>query len=177
MGAMGRCGSGAVDFAKACGVADDSIVKWDMAETKQGGPFDQILRQDVFVNCIYLSKPIPPFLTKEMLDDETKLLSVISDVSCDATNPHNPIPVYFGATTFDDPLINIKTKRFEILIISKPVDVIAIDHLPTLVPREASDKFVEDLLPTLLELTNREGSVVWKEAERIYWEKVDTLPK
>ena len=58
---------------------------------------------------------------------------------------------------------------------SQPVDVIAIDHLPTLVPREASDKFVEDLLPTLLELQNREESVVWKEAEKIYWDKVATL--
>ena len=55
--------------------------------------------------------------------------------------------------------------------------MIAIDHLPTLVPREASEKFVEDLLPTLLELPNRERSEVWKEAERIYWDKVATLPK
>ena len=111
MGALGRCGSGAVNFAKACGIDDASILKWDMAETKKGGPFEQILEQDVFVNCIYLSQPIPPFLTKEMLDGKENRLSVIADVSCDATNPHNPIPVYFGATTFDDPLIRINTKR------------------------------------------------------------------
>ena len=71
-------------------------------------PYEEILDQSIFVNCIYLSKPIPPFLTKEMLDKK-KELAVICDVSCDATNPNNPIPVYYGSTTFDKPLINIKT--------------------------------------------------------------------
>jgi hypothetical protein len=83
-----------------------------MEETKAGGPFKEILKHDIFVNCIYLSNKIPPFLTKEMLDDPSRVLSVIADVSCDATNPNNPIPVYFGATTFDDPLITIKTKGY-----------------------------------------------------------------
>jgi saccharopine dehydrogenase (NAD+, L-lysine-forming) len=170
MGAKGRCGSGACDFARAAGISNDKLMEWDMEETKAGGPFDEILKHEIFVNCIYLSTPIPPFLTKEMLDHETKKLSVISDVSCDATNPHNPIPVYFGATTFDDPLIKVETK-------SSPVDVIAIDHLPTLVPREASDRFAMDLLPTLLQLPNRKESQVWKDAENLYRAKAKTLPK
>ena len=124
MGALGRCGSGAKDFALKVGIPDSDIIKWDMQETAKGGPFDQILKHDIFVNCIYLSTPIPPFLTKAMLENE-RLLSVICDVSCDgiflivkigfndslATNPHNPIPVYFGATTFDDPLIKVPSSR------------------------------------------------------------------
>ena len=28
-----------------------------------------------------------------------------------ATNPNNPIPVYFGATTFDNPLIEVPSSR------------------------------------------------------------------
>jgi saccharopine dehydrogenase (NAD+, L-lysine-forming) len=83
-----------------------------MEETKVGGPFKEILKHEVFVNCIYLSTPIPPFLTKEMLNNAGRKLSVIADVSCDATNPHNPIPVYFGATTFDKPLIKVETNRY-----------------------------------------------------------------
>jgi saccharopine dehydrogenase (NAD+, L-lysine forming) len=52
-----------------------------------------------------------------------------------------------------------------------PIDIISIDHLPTLLPREASDQFDKELLPTLLELKNRELSATWKKAEKIFREK------
>ena len=82
MGALGRCGTGAKDFALKVDIPDADIIKWDMQETVKGGPFEEILKNDIFVNCIYLSTPIPPFLTKDMLEKERKL-SVICDVSCD----------------------------------------------------------------------------------------------
>ncbi|KAI8919705.1 hypothetical protein BC831DRAFT_480386 [Entophlyctis helioformis] len=169
MGALGRCGAGASDFAREAGIPESSIIKWDMAETAAGGPFDEILRHDIFVNCIYLSKPIPPFLTKAMLETSSRRLAVISDVSCDATNPHNPIPVYFGATTFDDPVIQVPVPN------SQPLDVIAIDHLPTLLPREASNAFCKDLLPSLLALKDRAASRVWSDAEALYREKAKLI--
>lgn len=40
IGALGRCGSGAVDLCRKAGVPDENIIKWDMAETAKGGPFD-----------------------------------------------------------------------------------------------------------------------------------------
>lgn len=44
MGALGRCGSGAVDLALKAGVPDKNIEKWDLAETKDNpGPYPQIL--------------------------------------------------------------------------------------------------------------------------------------
>jgi len=43
IGALGRCGSGAVDAAIKAGVPADRILKWDMAETASGGPFPEIL--------------------------------------------------------------------------------------------------------------------------------------
>jgi saccharopine dehydrogenase (NAD+, L-lysine-forming) len=81
-----------------------------MAETAKGGPFDEILNVDIFVNCIYLSQPIPPFLTLEQLEKKDKQLSVVVDVSCDATNPHNPIPIYHGTTDFDAPVTLVTPK-------------------------------------------------------------------
>ncbi|KAG4101751.1 hypothetical protein H8356DRAFT_1654155 [Neocallimastix lanati (nom. inval.)] len=168
MGALGRCGTGACDMAKLLGIPESNILKWDRNETARGGPFKEILDVDIFINCIYLSKPIPPFLTKEMLDGERNL-SVIVDVSCDATNPHNPIPVYNYCTTFDDPCIVLKTKN------SRPCDIISIDHLPTLLPREASEQFVHDLLPSLLQLKAREEARVWTEAEKLYIHKVYSM--
>lgn len=108
LGYLGRCGSGAADFARRVGIPEESIIKWDMAETAKGGPFEEIVAHDIFVNCIYLSQPIPPFLTKAMLDRPNRPLSVLVDVSCDTTNPHNPLPVYSDATTFDEPILRVQ---------------------------------------------------------------------
>ena len=36
--------------------ASENIAQWDMEETKQGGPFPDILDFDIFVNCIFLSE-------------------------------------------------------------------------------------------------------------------------
>lgn len=43
IGALGRCGSGAVDLFRKVGLKEDNILKWDMAETAKGGPFQEIL--------------------------------------------------------------------------------------------------------------------------------------
>lgn len=53
------------------------------------------------------------------------------------------------------------------------LEVISIDHLPTLLPREASEQFSEDLLPSLLEFPRRETARVWTEAERLFKAKVN----
>ncbi|KAJ3124004.1 Saccharopine dehydrogenase [Nowakowskiella sp. JEL0407] len=168
MGALGRCGTGASDFASKVGIPDDLIIKWDMAETKKGGPFEEILQHDIFVNSIYLSLPIPPFIYKEQLDNPGRKLNVVVDVSCDTTNPHNPIPIYNQTTTFDEPVLTVQTK-------TTPVDVIAIDHLPTLLPREASEFFGADLLPSLLALPERTTAPVWANAEKLYHDKVKEM--
>jgi len=43
IGALGRCGSSAVDAAIKVGVPDENILKWDLAETAHGSPFPEIL--------------------------------------------------------------------------------------------------------------------------------------
>lgn len=53
IGALGRCGSGAVDAASKAGVPDENILKWDMAETASGGPFPEILECMTFFNECY----------------------------------------------------------------------------------------------------------------------------
>jgi saccharopine dehydrogenase (NAD+, L-lysine-forming) len=49
--------------------------------------------------------------------------------------------------------------------------MISIDHLPTLLPREASEQFSTDLLPSLLQLPQREIARVWVEAEELFRNK------
>jgi len=81
-----------------------------MAETAKGGPFQEILDVDIFINCIYLSSAIPPFLNYSQIAEagKNRRLSVIVDVSCDTTNPYNPIPVYNINTTFDRPTVDVE---------------------------------------------------------------------
>ena len=50
--------------------------------------------------------------------------------------------------------------------------MVSIDHLPTLLPREASEQFSAYLLPSLLELPNRQTARVWMEAEKLYRTKL-----
>ena len=88
----------------------DDILKWDLAETAKGGPFQEILDVDIFINCIYLSSYIRPFLTKEQITTagQSRRLSIVVDVSCDTTNPFNPIPIYSINTTFPNPTVPVE---------------------------------------------------------------------
>jgi len=166
IGALGRCGRGAVDLFRKIGLDEDDIYKWDLEETAKGGPFFEILEVDIFINCIYLSSKIPPFMTRESISaaGKDRRVSVVVDVSCDTTNPFNPIPIYDINTTFSKPTVTVDG-----LVNGVPaLSVISIDHLPTLLPREASEQFSSDLLPSLLEFPSRETARVWTEAEELF---------
>lgn len=129
------------------------------------------MESDIFVNCIYLTTKIPNFVDMSSLDTPNRKLSVICDVSADTTNPNNPIPIYTVATTFDKPTVPVEVKG------EPPLSVISIDHLPSLLPREASEAFSNDLLPYLLQLKNWRSDPVWARAEKLMQEKVTTLPE
>ncbi|GMM36139.1 saccharopine dehydrogenase (NAD+, L-lysine-forming) [Saccharomycopsis crataegensis] len=171
IGALGRCGSGAITFLKSVGIPDENIKKWDMKETAPGGPFKEIVDSDIFVNCIYLSKPIPPFVNLESLNKDDRKLRTVVDVSADTTNPHNPIPIYSIATVFPEPTVKVDTTK------GPKLSVISIDHLPSLLPRESSEFFSSDLLPSLLELPNRKTAKVWTKAEKLFHDKVRLLQR
>jgi len=87
----------------------DDILKWDLEETAGGGPFTEILDVDIFVNCIYLNSAIPAFVTRDQIfaAGKQRRLSVVVDVSCDTTNPFNPIPIYTEYTTFAQPTLAV----------------------------------------------------------------------
>lgn len=53
---------------------------------------------------------------------------MFSDVSCDVTNPHSVFPIYDHLTSFVHPTECVAEQP-------TPLEVIAIDHLPSLVPR------------------------------------------
>ncbi|QPG94183.1 hypothetical protein C2857_005290 [Epichloe festucae Fl1] len=174
MGALGRCGRGACDLFIKAGLPEENITRWDLAETRgRHGPYEEIAQHDIFLNAIYLSEPVPPFVNDELLAKSGRKLSVVIDVSCDTTNPHNPIPIYNINTTFDNPTVAVEVENDQN---STPLSVISIDHLPSMLPREASESFSDGLRESLLLLNDRKSARVWRDAEKLFHEKVAEIP-
>ncbi len=149
IGALGRSGSGAVDLGEQLGL---EVSKWDMAETASGGPFPEIQQHSIFVNCILASPSCPRFVTADDIAIVDRKLTVISDVSCDPESVYNPIPIYNKSTKFDDPTIRVVGG-------DNPLDVIAIDHLPSMLPKESSEDYSSQLTKALLELNEPEKGI------------------
>ncbi len=164
IGAKGRSGSGAADLAKALGL---ETIEWDIEETQKGGPFAEILAVDVLVNCVFINSDLPPFVTKALLQDKNRQLSMIVDVSCDPYGSYNPLPIYHECTTFKSPCLSIIKD-------DKPLDLIAIDHLPSLLPKESSEDYGDQLVKHLLTLNNQ-NSGVWPKALQLFNDKTATL--
>lgn len=163
IGAKGRSGKGAADLAKALSL---DVIEWDMAETKKGGPFEEIIQADIFINCVLINQDLPPFITKELLNKAERKLSVIVDVSCDPYGSYNPLPIYNQCTTFKTPCLRIDE--------TKVLDLIAIDHLPSLLPKESSEDYGEQLLTHLLTLDDKSQGV-WPTALALFQSKINTI--
>jgi saccharopine dehydrogenase (NAD+, L-lysine-forming) len=161
IGAMGRSGRGAADMFEEMGL---EVVKWDMAETQKGGPFEQINDMDILVNCVFVQQALPPFLTKELLARDNRKLSMIVDVSCDPYSSFNPLPIYDRCTTFNQPCLSLIDG-------DNPLDLIAIDHLPSLLPKESSEDYSSQLLAHLRQLDDK-SQRVWSEALALFQQKM-----
>lgn len=155
IGALGRVGTGTADLCRAM---DVSVTGWDMAETAQGGPFPEILDHALFFNCILAGPQTPAFLSPDT-PALPRNLRVIGDIACDPDSDYNPVPVYDRATTWQAPALRVHD--------DPPLDVMAIDNLPSMLPLESSDDFAGQLLPTLLQLHGDENGV-WARARAIF---------
>ncbi|MFD4030698.1 saccharopine dehydrogenase [Streptomyces sp. NPDC058637] len=142
LGALGRCGRGACDALTAAGL---DPVRWDMAETRD---LDRpaLLAHDLLVNAVLSTVPATPFLTPRDLDTPHRRLTTVCDVTCDVGSECNMLPIYDAVTTWEQPV-----RR---LLDTPPLDLIALDNLPSLLPEEASTDFSAALLPQLLALAH-----------------------
>lgn len=155
IGALGRVGTGAGDLCAALNVP---VTRWDLAETAQGGPFPEILAHDIFLNCI-LARPGTPVFVPPAAKTTQRNLSVIGDIACDPDSDYNPVPVYDRATTWQTPVLRVHD--------TPPLDVMAIDNLPSLLPVESSEDFAGQLLPSLLALHDLDKGV-WARAKATF---------
>ncbi|MBQ1203621.1 MAG: saccharopine dehydrogenase, partial [Loktanella sp.] len=147
IGSLGRVGTGAADLCRAMGVP---VTGWDMAETAHGGPFQEVLAHDIFLNCI-LARPGTPIFVPASAKIAARRLSVIGDIACDPDSDFSPIKVYDRTTTWGAPALRVH----EVPVL----DVTAIDNLPSMMPAESSEDFAAQLLPHLLVLDRPETGV------------------
>ncbi|MGZ3215209.1 saccharopine dehydrogenase [Paracoccus sp. T5] len=155
IGAKGRVGSGACDLLSQMGV---SVTKWDIAETAHGGPFPEVLMHDIFINAI-LAQPGAPVFVPADATGPNRALTVIGDVACDPTSDFSPIKVYDRTTSWDQPALRVAEVP--------PLDVVAIDNLPSMLPRESSEDYAAQLLPVLEGLDAPETGP-WARAGALY---------
>ena len=165
IGALGRSGRGAIALCESYGL---SVTSWDQQETAAGGPFDQILQHHILINCVFLNSPVGAFTTLSHMQNPTRSLSVIGDVSCDPYSELNPLPVYTQCTTMLAPTERVIESTDTTPL---PVDVMSIDHLPSLLPVESSQEFSNALAPHLLQLDSL-NTGVWKKAADMFDQKI-----
>ncbi|MGD8327771.1 MAG: saccharopine dehydrogenase [Sphingomonadales bacterium] len=149
IGAKGRSGAGAVELLEKFGVQTS---KWDIEETRNLDR-EALLSHDILVNCVLMTGPGLRLLGLEDLDKTN--LKMISDVSCDPFSDFNPLPVYKEPTSWETPYIELRDG----------IELTAIDNLPSMLPREASEDFSAQLLPTLLSYPD---GTPWQNAKAVF---------
>ncbi|MEX3008275.1 saccharopine dehydrogenase [Hoeflea sp. TYP-13] len=160
VGAKGRSGSGAIDALKIAGC---EITEWDKEETVD---LDRrtLLAHDLLVNCVLMTGPGLVLATPDDLGSAGANITTISDVSCDPLSEYNPLPVYRAPTSWERPFIEIGRNGS-----GNPVELTAIDNLPSLIPREASEDFSSQFAPVLLRFDHGEE---WQAAKQVFAEKM-----
>jgi len=155
IGPNGRSGRGVSTILKRLGLKCTELSRNDLKDNLQDF--------DILYNCIFLQKNVGIWL-----DDNTRFTKnmVITDISCDYTHPYNPIRLYNHATTWEKPVY--KYNKF--------VDIIAIENLPSLLPKESSDDFSSTLVRILATLPDDENHY-WKNNLTFYDSAVANLVK
>lgn len=165
-GARGRSGTGASDALTTAGM---TVTGWDVEETRDLD-VETLLSHELLVNCVVATTPQTPFVTADGLGTQGRELRVVADVTCDVTSDLNLAPVNTSITSWDAPARRVHVGDGG----EHPLDVIAIDNLPSLLPLEASRTFSADLLPQLLALDS--GSEAWESTQRSFDEAISRLP-
>ncbi|MBT5186626.1 MAG: saccharopine dehydrogenase [Kordiimonadaceae bacterium] len=164
IGAGGRCGAGAADIFERHGA---EITRWDWEETVNIDR-EALADHDIMINCAFIKSKGSAFIRPEDIKEGIRL-SIVTDVSCDPFSDFNPVPIYDAPTSWDKAYIPVYGTG------DKSINLIAIDNLPSLLPRESSEEFAGLMLPHLLVLNNRENEQPWQSAKKCFDEAVTSM--
>lgn len=110
------------------------------------------LDHDILVKTVLITRPTEPFLLLADLDVPDRRLSLISDITCDVGSECNVPPVYDTVCKWDRPARRLRAS-------GRPLDLIAVDNLPSLPHDEAVRAFSTNLAPPLPRLGH--GDSTW----------------
>ena len=112
---------------------------------KYEGTFEQYISEiTILMNCMYWDTRYPKLITKEYLEDKfdesTHSLLVVGDVTCD---PGGSVECTYDCTLIEDPIFvyNPKTGEVQKGAEGEGILVMAVDILPSELPRESSEAF------------------------------------
>lgn len=110
---------------------------------------------DIFINAIFYDKKAPVFFDRtDMLSPDFNM-SVIADVTCDIM-PDASVPTTLRPSTIADPVYGYDpvTDEETAAHLNGSMDVMAIDNLPSELPRDATQFFgtqlIDNILPELM---------------------------
>jgi len=144
LGAKGRCGQGVCKVLDTLGLAYTVFYRESL--------IPELTAYDIVYNCILLDEGY----TRIWLSKTTIVAKplIIVDISCDYSKPNNPLPLYSHATTWEHPVIQP----------IEHVSLIAIENLPSLLPKESSYHFSECLTDLFLQ----DKPEIWERAFERY---------
>jgi saccharopine dehydrogenase (NAD+, L-lysine-forming) len=147
LGTQGRCGKGVQSILNQLNIPFTPL-------SKDSDP-ESFKNFDIFYNCILLDESY----SKVWFDQTTKFTKplTIIDISCDSSKPNNPIKLYTKSTSWDSPVYKYNDL----------VSIIAIDNMPSLLPKESSDYFSGILTELILE----KDMSIWENALSIFFQR------
>lgn len=138
IGINGRSGRGSRFLLERLGISN--IHGYSRASNKE-----PLIQHNIIINCIKLSPEDNNIFISEETIPKFDKLSVIVDISCDINAKNNPICLKYLGTTFETPVHKINDK----------IDIIAIDNLPSLLPKDSSEEFSAKLQKIICERWDR----------------------
>ena len=151
VGANGNTGSGVKH------ILDKLKIKYEVFNKTSDK--SNLKNSDILYNCICLHNTS----TEIWFDKNTCFTKpiIISDISCDYSQVNNPIQLYDKNTTWQNPVYSY----------NKYVDIIAINNLPSLLPRESSIYFSSKCVELLRNLDG-DTNDYWKNNEKVFFDKL-----
>jgi alpha-aminoadipic semialdehyde synthase len=136
---------------------------------KYEGTFEQYIPEiTILMNCMYWDARYPKLITKEYLqskyDENTHSLMVIGDVTCD---PGGSIECTYDCTLIEDPVFvyDPKTAKVTKGAGGEGILVMAVDILPSELPRESSEAFSSALAKYVAAIVRADYSKSFDELE------------
>lgn len=120
----------------------------------------------ILMNCMYWDDRYPKIVTKDYLKNHyshgNSKMIVIGDVTCD---PDGSIECTHKGTEIEDPVFvyNTETEKPEMGFKGDGILVMAVDILPSELPREASQTFSDALIGFIPDIVNADFDVPFKE--------------